>query len=304
MTAVWYRARAELRRRWRGTVGLALLVGLAGGVVLAAVAGARRTATAMDRFLAYNRPADLEVQGEVDPEALVALPQVVAAHRAGYLVMAPPLPSGKGPDLARVGSVSPVVSIEGVNPKEGIERVSEDVQGFWTLVRYAPGADPGAALAHLQEDHGKTVVRPMTAAPVENLTRVQGLPNLLAGVLAGLGAGTLAHALASSVRRRRRDLAVLKTLGFVRGQLSLTVAWQATILVVLALAVALPLGLAAGRWAWRLVAGQIGTGAGAVTPVLAVVLVVPATLLLANLIAALPARAAGRTQPATTLRTE
>jgi hypothetical protein len=36
MTAVWARARAELRRRWQATVLLAVLVGLAGGVVLAA----------------------------------------------------------------------------------------------------------------------------------------------------------------------------------------------------------------------------------------------------------------------------
>jgi ABC-type uncharacterized transport system permease subunit len=56
MAAVWVRARAELRRRWRATVLLMFVVGLAGGAVMAAVAGARRTDSAMDRFLAYNRP--------------------------------------------------------------------------------------------------------------------------------------------------------------------------------------------------------------------------------------------------------
>ncbi|HEV2922158.1 MAG TPA: hypothetical protein VG673_23415, partial [Actinomycetota bacterium] len=61
MAAVWVRARAELRRRWRATVLLALLVGLAGGVVLAAVAGARRTATVTDRFLAYHRATNVSV---------------------------------------------------------------------------------------------------------------------------------------------------------------------------------------------------------------------------------------------------
>jgi ABC-type uncharacterized transport system permease subunit len=52
MAAVWARARAELRRRWQATVLLVMVVGLAGGAVMAAVAGARRTDSGMDRFLA------------------------------------------------------------------------------------------------------------------------------------------------------------------------------------------------------------------------------------------------------------
>ena len=49
MAAVWAVARADLRGRWRGLLALALLVGIMGGVVLAAAAGARRTQTAMPR---------------------------------------------------------------------------------------------------------------------------------------------------------------------------------------------------------------------------------------------------------------
>jgi hypothetical protein len=44
--AVWLRARAQLRGRLLASLLLALLVGLAGGVVLAAVAGAHRSDTA------------------------------------------------------------------------------------------------------------------------------------------------------------------------------------------------------------------------------------------------------------------
>ena len=43
-----------------------------------------------------------------------------------------------------------------------------------------------------------------------------------------LAVAALGHTLVSSIRRRRRDLATLKTLGFTRGQVSATVAWQAT----------------------------------------------------------------------------
>ena len=71
---------------------------------------------------------------------------------------------------------------------------------------------------------------------------------MLAGLLALLAAAALAHLLVTSVRRRRRDLAILKSLGFVRGQVSAAVAWQATTVALLALAVGLPLGVALGRW--------------------------------------------------------
>ena len=46
MGTVWLRLRADFRLRWRALAGLALLLGLVGGVVLTAAAGARRTDTA------------------------------------------------------------------------------------------------------------------------------------------------------------------------------------------------------------------------------------------------------------------
>ena len=61
MRAVWARARAELRGRLWSWVAIAALVGLAGGVVIAAAAGARRTDTAYPRFLATHTPADVIV---------------------------------------------------------------------------------------------------------------------------------------------------------------------------------------------------------------------------------------------------
>jgi len=48
--AAWYRASAVLRRRWRASIVLVALVGVSGGVVLTAVAGARRSSTAYERF--------------------------------------------------------------------------------------------------------------------------------------------------------------------------------------------------------------------------------------------------------------
>jgi predicted lysophospholipase L1 biosynthesis ABC-type transport system permease subunit len=59
------------------------------------------------------------------------------------------------------------------------------------------------------------------------------------------------------VRRRRRDLAILKILGFRRRQVAGAVAWQATSCTMAALALGLPLGVAAGRWARDLAATQL-----------------------------------------------
>jgi hypothetical protein len=59
--AVRMLAGRDLRRRWRSVVALALLVGVAGGVVLAAVAGARRTSSALTRFEATSRSATEQV---------------------------------------------------------------------------------------------------------------------------------------------------------------------------------------------------------------------------------------------------
>src|SRR5205085_2881890 len=124
------------------------------------------------------------------------------------------------------------------------------------------------------------------------------------GLLAVLAVFTLGHSLVSSVRRRRRDLAVLKTLGFVRSQVSASVAWQATTFAGIAVLFGLPLGLVAGRWAWSTFARGLGVDPTVATPLLAVALTVPFALIAANFMAAIPARTAGATRPATALRSE
>jgi FtsX-like permease family/MacB-like periplasmic core domain len=172
------------------------------------------------------------------------------------------------------------------------------------VVGYAPGTDQVAAYASLRRDFGPTVLRGLPPNEVENLRRVSSLPLLLAALLVTLGAATLGHLLVTVIRQRRRDLGVLKTIGFVRAQVAATVAWQATTLAAVALLVGLPLGVAAGRWAWLLVNQQLGSLAGPVIPATALLVTVPATVLVANLVAAVPARAAAATRPAAVLRSE
>ena len=54
MGAVWLVFGAELRRRWRSWLILAVLIAIVGGLVLAASAAGRRTATAFPRFVAAH----------------------------------------------------------------------------------------------------------------------------------------------------------------------------------------------------------------------------------------------------------
>jgi predicted lysophospholipase L1 biosynthesis ABC-type transport system permease subunit len=141
-------------------------------------------------------------------------------------------------------------------------------------------------------------------AQITNLDRIRWTPVVLAALLAALAVATVGHTLVTSIRRRRRDLALLKTMGFVRGQVSAAVAWQATTIALVAVVVGLPVGLALGRVLWRALAEQMGIVPDVVTPGTALLVAAPATLLLINLIALVPGWLAGRVRPAVALRAE
>jgi hypothetical protein len=176
-------------------------------------------------------------------------------------------------------------------------------------VRFRPGVDPAAAGARLGRrlaavDRNFFTQPAATPTDLVNFGRIQDLPVILGSLLAVVALLTLAHLLASSVRRRRRDLAVLKTIGFTRADVGQVVAWQATTLAVVALVFAVPLGIVAGRAAWQLFAERVGVIPDPAVPVALLALVPPATIVVANLISAGPAVAAIRTRPAPVLRAE
>ncbi len=141
-------------------------------------------------------------------------------------------------------------------------------------------------------------------AEIVNYKTMGALPAILAGGLAAGAAAGLGLTLIASVRRRRRDLALLKILGFTRAQLAAAVAWQATITAAAGLLVGLPLGIAAGRWLWLAFARQLSVVPAVTVPAASLALIAAAALVLANLVAALPGRAAARTPAAATLRAE
>lgn len=188
----------------------------------------------------------------------------------------------------------------------GLERLVSTVageDGRTLLVRWAPGTDLAAARATMEEA-GFVYDPPFVPTEVDNLGELGAIPEALAGFLAALGLVATAHALAVTVRRRRRDLAVLRALGFTPGDTRWTVAWQAMTTVAVGLGAGIPLGLVVGRSAWSSVADGLEVVDRPFVPVLALVLAVPAGLALVNLLALLPGRAAARLRPAVVLRGE
>ncbi|HZB72306.1 MAG TPA: FtsX-like permease family protein, partial [Acidimicrobiales bacterium] len=190
---------------------------------------------------------------------------------------------------------------------EGLERVGLGEPSRRTILTFRRGVDETAAVERLTEaydDRFPVYARPNRPGDVANLAQVDRLPWLLAGFLAVLALAVVAHALLVGVRRRRRDLAVLRAVGFRGGQTRAAVAWHATSLALVGVVVGLPLGVALGRWAWTLVATALGVLDDPSIPVGALLVVPIAALGVANAAAALPAHRAATLSPAAVLRTE
>ncbi len=135
------------------------------------------------------------------------------------------------------------------------------------LLRYKPGTDlprrrgPPGSRGHPGRCCPRglcLVTTDQRPSDIEHYTGVRDTPLVLGVLLGVLAVGTLSHALLAGVRRRYRDLALLKTLGLLRGQLLRVVFWEASTLAGAALLVGLPLGVIAGRWAWVIFAQSAG----------------------------------------------
>jgi hypothetical protein len=181
------------------------------------------------------------------------------------------------------------------------------------FVRLQPGADATGALEslHLVADAlNSPVLGPVNVLSVQrpaeivNYRSMGATPALLGAALASGAVLALGLTLIASVRRRRRELALLKTLGFTRRQLAAVVAWQSSVAVAIGTVVGLPLGIALGRSLWNLFANSIHVVPEPSVPTASIALVAAAALALANLVSAIPGRIAARTPTALLLRAE
>jgi hypothetical protein len=161
-----------------------------------------------------------------------------------------------------------------------------------------------AVAARATGGRGPVFTPPAPPQELQEIGDVAVLPIALGGFLALLAAGAVGHALATAVRRRRHELAVLRALGMTRRQARLVVVTQATVLVLIGLAFGVPLGLAVGRALWRVVADSTPLAYHPPIALLALVLIAPAGLLAANVLAAWPGHRAARLPSGQVLRTE
>lgn len=105
MTFLLLRLRSEARDRWRSWLGLAILAGLVGGAVIAALAGAVRTETAYPRFLEGTKGFHVlvtnggttpdNVNRQFDFDELADHPQVTEVALANYYFPSGTAPSGR-----------------------------------------------------------------------------------------------------------------------------------------------------------------------------------------------------------------
>jgi ABC-type antimicrobial peptide transport system permease subunit len=205
--------------------------------------------------------------------------------------------------------------------KRAIKQSDPNLNGMdIDVVRFRSGVTPTAGLASLHkvavaankimaaDPQGQgdvyQVIGVQRPAEIVNYQSTGATPGILAAGLAAGAIVALGLTLAASVRGRRRDFALLKTLGFTRRQLAVTVAWQASVAAVIGVVVGVPIGIALGRWLWDLFARGIYAVTRPSVPVVEVVVVALGALVLANLVAAIPGRMAARTRTALVLRTE
>ena len=189
----------------------------------------------------------------------------------------------------------------------GLSSVSPDTEYDGLYVRFRAGVDPIDGVQRVKEatrGQAFAVISTQQIGAVRGVQRISAAPWFLGGVLGFLAAGTLAHALLLTIRRRRRDLAILKTLGFVGGQVRATVAWLSVAIVAPGLLLGLPVGIAAGRLGWRRFAQYLAVVPEPVASAAGALIVVGAVVVVTTVIAAAPAQLAARVRPARLLRTE
>ena len=162
------------------------------------------------------------------------------------------------------------------------------------IVKADPGGTPGGVYQQPR----------VLGAPIVNADQMSGQPLALALALGLAALVSLSAAVVASARRRRRDLAILQTLGLTRGQLRSIIAWQTLTLLVVALVVGLPLGIIAGRLAWAAFATSLGVVPVTVVPLLPLVLGLLVLVLAGALLTSFSRYSSPGASTASALRTE
>jgi predicted lysophospholipase L1 biosynthesis ABC-type transport system permease subunit len=183
--------------------------------------------------------------------------------------------------------------------KVGFDPIPQQV-----AVRVADGADRATVLRELRRTFPESYSPPVPSTSLRNLGRLRGLPWTLVVMLFVLAVGVTLHALVTGIRRRRPELAVLRSLGFTRRDTRSSLLWQTLALALVAGVVGIPLGIIVGRLGWRAITSSNGLSGGAVVPVGPALVVAGLALLLPLLLVVVPAVRESRRAVTDVLRVE
>ena len=172
---------------------------------------------------------------------------------------------------------------------------------FVVAVQMAPGAAGRNDVARYLHTDPNAAHLPTTPTSLINFGEAVNFPLILGFVLALFGAATLVHLLVVSVARRRREIGLMKALGFVRVQVGATVCWQASTVALVGIVVGIPLGVAVGHVVWRAFATNLGVVPDTTIPIGVMVVLAVGVLVVANLLAVAPAMVAARSKTAAQL---
>jgi putative ABC transport system permease protein len=198
-----------------------------------------------------------------------------------------------------------------------LETLRQQIRPDWSPSTYGLRLAPGASSDAVRETIVATAPpnragsRELAVLVYEDdaagpITIVRGILLGLNGVLLVIGLVNLLTTALLGVRERVRDLGIFKAVGLTPGQVMTTVVTGAGLLAALAALAGIPLGLLVTRLLFDQLGEQtgIGSGVGVMPPFLLLLLLIPATVILAALASALPARRAAQVQVAEALRWE
>ena len=172
------------------------------------------------------------------------------------------------------------------------------------LVSFVPGARGAVAVNRYLDRYQSLAALAITPTSLINFGEAVNFPLLFGAVLAIFGAATLLHLLMVSVNRRRREVGLLKIVGFVKLQVGSTVAWQAATVALVGIAIGVPLGVVVGRATWLAFASNLGAVPVSVVPIELILLLSVSVLVAAVLLSVAPALVAIRAKPRDLLSTK
>lgn len=216
------------------------------------------------------------------------------------------LSTGIEPAVMMKALASPYATLNG--PAMFVVRLGKRTSpavGLASLKRIAQDGTKLEAAVPNGQGGGDVVVLPVQRpAEIVNYRTMGATPTVLVSGLAAGAIIALGLTLVASVRRRRREFALLKTLGFTKRQLAAATAWQASTAALIGAIIGVPIGIILGRWLWILFARGIHAVPDPTVPTISIFLVALGALLFANVIALIPGRIAARTRVALLLRAE